>query len=55
LRLLYQSAWAGNLYFDWRRIARGWTCAMLTYAEYHGEWDSFRSDYQWRKLTSACA
>jgi DNA polymerase-3 subunit epsilon len=30
-------------------------CAMLTYAEYRGSWNSHRGDYRWHKLTTAAS
>jgi DNA polymerase-3 subunit epsilon len=29
---------------------RAWECAMLRYAAYVGEWNSYRGDYKWPKL-----
>ena len=31
------------------------TCAMLNYADFHGEWNSYRKSFKWQKLTAACA
>lgn len=27
-----------------------WTCAMLPYSRYIGEWNDYRQDYRWQKL-----
>ena len=29
-------------------------CAMLDYAEFHGQWDERRDSYKWQRLTNAC-
>lgn len=28
-------------------------CAMLTYAEFYGDWDDYRDNYRWQRLTNA--
>lgn len=28
----------------------GWQCAMLTYAEFYGDWNSWHGNYAWQKL-----
>lgn len=28
-------------------------CAMLTYAEFYGDWDDYRGNYRWQRLTNA--
>lgn len=30
-------------------------CVMLAYADYYGEWDSYRGSYKWQKLNQAVA
>ena len=34
--------------------ARYWSCAMKTYAAYHGQWDTRRRSYSWQSLEKAC-
>jgi DNA polymerase III subunit epsilon len=53
-RLLYQTGWAHHLKFDWRKIGRSWTCAMLAYAEHYGEWNPRYRNFKWQKLSLAC-
>ena len=31
-----------------------WACAMLTYAQFWGEWNSHRKSFKWQKLGNAC-
>jgi DNA polymerase-3 subunit epsilon len=38
---------------EWKDIAR-WHCAMLAYAEAKGDWNDYRGDWRWHKLTDAC-
>lgn len=33
----------------WKEIAH-WHCAMLAYAEFYGEWDSYHGNYRWQRL-----
>lgn len=28
-------------------------CAMLTYAEFHGDWNDYKGSYRWQRLTNA--
>jgi DNA polymerase-3 subunit epsilon len=57
-----------NAEYDMRVIAQSikarggdaplWTsltpvCAMLMYAEFHGEWNDYRQSYRWQKLSDA--
>jgi DNA polymerase-3 subunit epsilon len=54
-----------NAEFDLRMIrqssprARDFTphnhCAMLLYADFYGEWDSYHGNYRWQKLQNAAA
>jgi DNA polymerase III subunit epsilon len=30
-------------------------CAMLKYAQFHGEWNSYHSNYKWQRLDTACS
>jgi len=32
-----------------------WHCAMLRFAEYHGQWNRARQSFAWQKLSAACA
>lgn len=54
LRLLYQTSRAYALRYDWQTIAAGWTCAMLAYAEFYGEWNAYYRSPKWQKLSRAC-
>lgn len=47
VRVLRQSARANGLQFEPRAQFH---CAMLAYAEFHGEWDDYRGGYRWIKL-----
>lgn len=52
-KLLHQSAEANNLpKTDWKTLSRWW-CAMETFAEIYGDWDSYRQSYRWQKLATA--
>lgn len=33
---------------------RSTPCAMLNYADFHGEWSNYRKSYKWQQLTAAC-
>lgn len=37
---------------DWWHIAR-WHCAMEGFAELFGDWNSYRGNYRWQKLSTA--
>jgi DNA polymerase-3 subunit epsilon len=49
LRLIRQSALAWGLTVPELRAG----CAMLLYAEYHGEWNDYRGNYRWQRLGNA--
>jgi len=34
--------------------AQSWHCAMLRFAEYHGQWDYSRRSFRWQRLGDAC-
>lgn len=53
-RLLHQSSRAHGLSVLWDSVVGSWTCAMLAYAEYHGEWNPYYRSYKWQKLGVAC-
>lgn len=49
---------AYNASFDKKMVPEGVVishCAMLWWAAYHGEWNSYRRDWAWQKLTNAVA
>ena len=50
VRLLRQSARAHGLTFEPRAQFH---CAMVAYAQFHGEWDDYRGSYRWVKLGGA--
>lgn len=35
--------------------SNGVACAMLTYAEFYGDWNESKQSYRWQKLTNAAA
>ena len=35
--------------------AAPWHCAMLRFAEYHGQWNHARQSFAWQRLSAACA
>ncbi len=39
---------------QWRSVAN-WHCAMETFAEIYGEWNDYRGNYKWQRLSTACA
>jgi len=47
-RALLQSARRDGLSEE--RFSPNWQCAMLTYAEYVGEWNDYFGSYRWQKL-----
>ena len=48
MRLLVQSGKAHN--FGIQLGIEGFTCAMLQYAEWVGEWNDYRGSFRWQKL-----
>lgn len=52
--MMHQSAEAYNMpKIDWKAHAH-FICAMQAYAEFYGDWNSYRGSYRWHKLTQAC-
>jgi len=52
-KMFHQSGEAANLpKIEWKTYARWW-CAMEAYAEYYGEWNSYRHSYRWQSLSNA--
>ncbi|MCA0453393.1 MAG: 3'-5' exonuclease [Chloroflexi bacterium] len=52
-KMLHQSADAiGLAKTDWRTLSRWW-CAMETFAEIYGEWNSYHQSYKWQTLSTA--
>lgn len=47
-RLLKQSARAHNI--DLQLGIEGWTCAMLEYADWVGDWNDHHGNFRWQKL-----
>ena len=39
---------------QWRSVAN-WYCAMEHFAEIYGEWNDYRGNYKWQRLSTACA
>lgn len=53
-KMLHQSAEANGLEkTDWKTLSRWW-CAMESFAEVYGEWNSYRQSYKWQSLNTAC-
>lgn len=51
--ILNSSTNAANLpRVDWWDIAR-WHCAMESFAEIYGDWNSYHHNYRWQKLSTA--
>lgn len=42
----------GLPYIDYKTLAN-FHCAMLAYAEFHGEWNDYRGSFRWQKLSDA--
>ena len=55
VRLLRQSAVVHGLTIT-AELEAGidWQCAMLLYADYHGEWDEYHGNNRWQNLGLAC-
>lgn len=54
IRMLVQSHnFAGVQLTDYPSLAH-WNCAMLWYAQFYGEWNEYRGDWRWQRLTDAC-
>lgn len=53
-RLIHQSGAMWGISNTWTRDIN-WLCAMEWYAPVYGEWNEYRGNYKWQKLTSACA
>jgi len=34
-------------------LSNEWTCAMLEYARFNGEWNAYHNSFRWKKLTEA--
>lgn len=52
-KMMHQSGeTAGMTKIEWREIAT-WVCVMEAYAEFHGDWNAYRGNYRWQKLTDA--
>lgn len=53
-KMLHQSAEAAGLErTDWKQLSPWW-CAMEAFAEIYGEWNSYRGNYKWQRLSTAC-
>ncbi len=53
-KMFHQSGEAAGMdHIEWTGIARWW-CAMEAYAEFYGDWNSYRRSYTWQSLTKAC-
>ena len=54
--IAYNSDFDSQMYRQTLALAGGfdppgvWTCAMLEYARFIGEWDDYRQSYRWHKL-----
>lgn len=55
LPIMEQSGAAHNLpRANWHNKAKFW-CAMLAFAPIYGDWNTYRQNYKWQKLTTAAA
>jgi len=54
LQMLRNSDKLWGIYFDWTLLIKELHCAMLWYADFYGEWDTYRGANRWQKLTAAC-
>ncbi len=53
-KMMHRSAeHAGLPKTDWKQFSTWW-CAMEAFAEVYGEWNSYRRNYRWQSLTTAC-
>ncbi len=54
-KMLHQSAEACGLpRTDWKALSPLW-CAMEHFAEIYGEWNDYRGNYKWQRLSTACS
>lgn len=54
-KMLHQSAEAAGLgRTDWKGLSPWW-CAMEAFAEIYGEWNEYRGNYKWQRLSTACS
>jgi DNA polymerase-3 subunit epsilon len=54
-KMMHKSAEAAKLpKTDWKQLARFW-CAMEAFAEVYGDWNDYRGNYRWQKLTTAAS
>lgn len=52
-KMMHQTAERHNLpKIEWKEIC-SWHCAMEAYAEYFGDYNSYRNSYRWQKLVVA--
>lgn len=52
-KMMHQSAEAaGSPRVDWKTLA-SFHCAMEAFAEVYGDWNEYRGNYRWQKLTTA--
>jgi len=52
-KMMHQSAEAAGMpKTDWKTFS-WWYCAMLSYAEYRGDWNDYYGNYRWHKLSNA--
>ncbi len=49
-RMYSQSYKFGGGYNPWG-VPKKWQCAMLQYSRFVGEWNKYRNNYKWQKLT----
>lgn len=54
-KMMHQSAERrGMVKLDWKEYAAFW-CAMEAFAEVFGDWNDYRGNYRWQKLSTAAA
>lgn len=54
-RMMHQAAEAANMEkIDWKTLSH-WSCAMLAFAEFYGDWNDYHQNYRWQRLSVAAA
>jgi len=54
LNMLHWTDKLHGISFDWQELIKQSHCAMLWYAEFHGEVNEYYGSYRWQKLSNAC-
>ncbi|MET4696698.1 3'-5' exonuclease [Endozoicomonas lisbonensis] len=51
--IIYNAGYDSMFLEDELKAAKSVQCCMLKYSRHYGEWDDYRDDYRWQKLTAA--